>query len=138
MYTTHLHTGHYWTRNYNTSKRLYRLVSYQIGHSTNYTRSSSKTINLTTTPGTTTTPIRIPIIPTTPKTRNITIVVPYIKGTSEMFKRICKSNGIQVHFKGTNTLRTQLVNPKDKDPKLQKSGIIYHYKCPHLNSPEDI
>ena len=72
----------------------------------------------------------------TTKNRNITLVVPYIKGISEKFKRLCKSKGIQVHFKGINTLRTQLVNPKDKDPKLQKSGIIYHYKCPHLNCPE--
>ena len=48
-------------------------------------------------------------------------------------KTSCKSKGIQVYFKGTNTLRTQLVTPKDKDPKLQKSGIIYHYKCPHIN-----
>ena len=52
--------------------------------------------------------------------RNITLVVPYIKGTSEKFKRLCKSKGIQVHFKGTNTLGTQLVNPKDKDPRHTK------------------
>ena len=70
------------------------------------------------------------------KNRNVTIVVPYIKGTSERLKRLCKSKGIQVHLKGTNTFRTQLINPKDKDPKLQKSGIIYQYKCPHLNCPE--
>ena len=63
-------------------------------------------------------------------------MVPYIKGISEKFKKLCKSKGIQVHFKGSNTLRTQLVNPKDKDPKTQKSGIIYHYKCPHINCPE--
>ena len=50
--------------------------------------------------------------------------------------KLCKSKCIQVHFKGINTLRTQLFNPKDKDPKLQESGIIYHYKCPHLNCPE--
>ena len=41
-----------------------------------------------------------------------------------------------MYFKGTNTFRTQLVTPKDKDPKLQKSGIIYHYKCPHINCTE--
>ena len=70
------------------------------------------------------------------KNRIITLVVPYIKGISEKFKRLCKSKGTQVPFKGINTLRTQLVNPKDKDPKLQKSGIIYHCKCPHLNCPE--
>ena len=63
-------------------------------------------------------------------------MVPYIKGTSEKFKRLCKSKGIQVHFKGTNTLRTQSVNLKDKDLKIHKSGIIYHYKCPHINCPE--
>ena len=52
------------------------------------------------------------------KNRNITLVVTYIKGISDKFKRLCKSRDIQVHFKGINTLRTQLVNPKDKDPKL--------------------
>ena len=52
--------------------------------------------------------------------RNITLMVPYIKGTSEKFKRLCKTNSIQVHFKGTNTFRTQLVNPKDNDPKHKK------------------
>ena len=49
--------------------------------------------------------------------RNITIVVPYMPGTGEKFKKLCKSKGIQVHYKGTNTLRTLLGNPKDKDPK---------------------
>ena len=70
------------------------------------------------------------------KNRNIILVAPYIMGNSEKFERLCKAKGIQVHFKGTNTLRSQLVNPKDKDHKLQKSGIIYHYRCPHLNCPE--
>ena len=26
--------------------------------------------------------------------------------------------------------------PKDKDHKLQKSGKIYKFKCPHINFPE--
>ena len=67
---------------------------------------------------------------------NISLVVPYIQGISEKFKKLCKCKGIQVYFKGTNTLRTQLVTPKDKEPKLQKSGIIYHYKCPDINCTE--
>ena len=58
--------------------------------------------------------------------RNITLVVPYMKAISEKFKKLYKSKGIQVHFKGSKTLRTQVVNPKDKDPKTQKSGIINH------------
>ena len=71
-----------------------------------------------------------------PNKRNITLVVPFIPGTSEKFKILCKAKGIQVHYKGTNTLRTMLGNPKDKDPKSNKSGIIYHYKCPHINCPD--
>ena len=63
-------------------------------------------------------------------------MVPYIQGISEKFKKLCKSKGIQVYFKGTNTLRTQLVTPKDKGPNLKKGGIIYHYKCPHINCTE--
>ena len=46
------------------------------------------------------------------------------------------TKGKQVHYKGTNTLRTLLGNPKDKDPKANKTGIIYHYKCPPINCPE--
>ena len=63
-------------------------------------------------------------------------MVPFISGTSEKFKKLCKAKGIQVHYKGTNTLRTLLGNSKDKDPKANKTGIIYHYKCPHMNCPE--
>ena len=65
----------------------------------------------------------------------VTIVVPYIPNTGEKFKKLCKKKGIQVHFKGTNTLRTALGNPKDKDPKNNQTGIIYHYQCPHINYP---
>ena len=64
-----------------------------------------------------------------------TIVVPYIPNTGEKFKKLCKKKGIQVHFKGTNTLRTALGNPKHKDPKNNQTGIIYHYQCPHINCP---
>ena len=69
--------------------------------------------------------------------RNISIVVPYIERTGERFKRTCNSKGIQVHFKGTNTLKTLLMAPKDKDSKLQKNGVIYQFKCPHINCPEE-
>ena len=71
-----------------------------------------------------------------PTKRNITLVVPFIPGTSGKFKKLCKVKGIQVHYKGTNTIRTLLGNPKDKDPKTNKSGIIYHYKWLHINCPD--
>ena len=63
-------------------------------------------------------------------------MVPYIQGTGKKFLKKFKSKGIQVLFKGINTLRTLLVTPKGKDPKLKKSGVIYHFKCPHINCPE--
>ena len=55
--------------------------------------------------------------------------------TGEKFRKLCKKKGIQAHFKGTNTLRTALGNPKDKDPQNNQTGIIYHYKCPQINCP---
>ena len=38
---------------------------------------------------------------------------------------------------GPNTIKTLLVAPKERDSKLQKSGAIYKFKCPHINSPEE-
>ena len=35
--------------------------------------------------------------------KNISVVVPYIQGLGERFKRTCNNKGIQVLFKGTNT-----------------------------------
>ena len=69
--------------------------------------------------------------------KNIFIVVPYIQGLGERFKRTCNSKGIQVHFKGTITIKTLLMAPKYRDNKLQKSGVIYKFKCPHINCPKE-
>ena len=66
--------------------------------------------------------------PTNNNNCKTTIVVPYISNTADKFKKLCKRRGIQVHFKGTNTLRTALVNPK-----ANQTGVIYQYHCPHIN-----
>ena len=68
--------------------------------------------------------------PTDKPKNKVTIFVPYIPNTSEKFKKVCKRKGIQAHFKGSNTLRTALGNPKDKDPKANQTGIIYHINAP--------
>ena len=105
----------------NTSRQHHNNVSFQTGPSTN---------------GITNLPTKNPPPPPTITTihlstiKNITIVVSYMPGTGEKFRKSCKRKGIQVHFKGTNTLRTALGNPKDKDPKNNQTGIIYHYQCP--------
>ena len=67
--------------------------------------------------------------------KNITIVVQYMPNTGEKLQKLPKKKGIQVHFKGTNTLITVFGNPKDKDPKNNQTGIIYHYQCPQINGP---
>ena len=33
--------------------------------------------------------------------------------------------------------KTLLMTPKDRDRKLQKIGVIYRFKCPHINCPEE-
>ena len=68
--------------------------------------------------------------------KNIYMVVPYIKGIGEMFRKICNKQGKQVHFKGTNTVKQLLMATKDKDPKLTKSGVVYRYQCPNINCTE--
>ena len=65
------------------------------------------------------------------------MVVPYIQGLGEKFKRACNRKSIQVHFKVSNTIKTLPMAPKDKDTKLQKSRVIYKYKCLQINCPEE-
>ena len=63
------------------------------------------------------------------------MVVPYILGLGEKFKRTCNKKDIQVPLKGSNTIEDLPMAPKDKDSKLQNSGVIYQYKCPTINCP---
>ena len=49
-------------------------------------------------------------------------------GLSESWKNICRKHGIEMYFKGGNTIKELLVHPKHKDNILQKSGVIYRYK----------
>ena len=65
------------------------------------------------------------------------MVVPYFKGVSESLKKICGKHGVQVYFKGGNTIKTLLVAPKDKDPILRKSGVIYRFKCGRVDCDEE-
>ena len=65
------------------------------------------------------------------------IVVPYHQGLSESFKRTCKKYGIQVQPKGGPTIKNVLMDPKDKDAILKKSGVIYRYKCDRVECDEE-
>ena len=51
------------------------------------------------------------------------IVVPYMQGMSESCKSICRKHGVEMHFRGGNTIRDLLIHPKDRDTILQKSDL---------------
>ena len=53
------------------------------------------------------------------------IVVPYYSGRSKSIKNIGSTFGVQVYCKGGTTIKNFLMSPKDKDPILKQSGIIY-------------
>ena len=57
------------------------------------------------------------------------IVVPYSQGLYEIYKNICRKYGVQVHFKGGNTLKNLLMFPKDREAKTKQRNIIYCFKC---------
>ena len=57
------------------------------------------------------------------------IGVPYVKGLSETVVRLLKTEGINAYHKPYNTLRSMLVKPKDRTPKGELSGLVYHIKC---------
>ena len=61
------------------------------------------------------------------------IVVPYYAGLSENIKNIGKKFGVQVHCKGGTTIKNLLMAPKDKDPMLKQSGVIYRYHCDRVD-----
>ena len=65
------------------------------------------------------------------------IVVPYMQGLSESCKNICKKHGVEMYFRGGNTIRDHLVHPKDRDIILQKCGLIYRYKCGRVDCEEE-
>ena len=65
------------------------------------------------------------------------ITVQYYKGLSESVKKKCSNDGVQVYFKGGITIKNLLVAPKDKDPLLKKSVVIYSYKCGRVECDEE-
>ena len=56
---------------------------------------------------------------------------------SKSCKNICRKHGIEMYFKGGNTIKNLLIHPKDKDTILQKSAVIYRYKCGRVDCEEE-
>ena len=49
------------------------------------------------------------------------VTIPYVQGVTEALSRKIRKTGVSVHPKLVNTIRSQLVAPKDKTQKLDKS-----------------
>ena len=47
----------------------------------------------------------------------------------QSYKNICSKYGVQVYFKGGNTIKNLMIFPKDIEPITKQSNIIYWYKC---------
>ena len=52
-------------------------------------------------------------------------------------KDICNKHGVQVYYKGGNTIKGLLMAPKDKDHITKKSGIIYRFKCNRVDCDDE-
>ena len=57
------------------------------------------------------------------------VVIPYIQGVSETIARVYQNKGIRTHYKPVNSIRQQLVAPKDKIKTVDKSGVVYQLNC---------
>ena len=57
------------------------------------------------------------------------VTLPYFGPTSDAIARVIRRAGVAVHMKPANTIRSQLVHPKDKVSRLQKPGTVYHITC---------
>ena len=51
---------------------------------------------------------------------NPCIVVPYIQGMGESCKNICRKHGVNMYFKGGNTIKDLLVHPKTEIPSCKR------------------
>ena len=59
----------------------------------------------------------------------ITVGIPYMQGMSEPLQRVFRAHGVNMYHKPVNTIRQQLVRPKDKLDKNKKCGTIYQVDC---------
>ena len=68
--------------------------------------------------------------------KNCHIFVPYSQG-HKSYKTICSKYGIQLHFKGGQTLKNFLVFPKDKDMITKQRSVSYWFKCDKTESDDE-
>ena len=57
------------------------------------------------------------------------ITLPYVGPMSDTIARKIRKAGVAVHMKPYNTIRSQLVHPKDKVLTQDKTGTVYRIQC---------
>ena len=57
------------------------------------------------------------------------IVIPYIKSFSEQYRYTLAKHKVRVFLKGTSTIKSLFMHPKDLIPDAKKNDIIYLLKC---------
>ena len=62
------------------------------------------------------------------------INLPYYAGITEPLAGILKSKGFTTSITSRGSLRETLVKPKDKLPKAELTGVVYHIPCAGANS----
>ena len=80
---------------------------------------------------------QVPMLPLEKSRVRVILSLPYTQGLCESIKKICGRYGIQTHFKGGNTIKNLLVIPKDKDPMVNQSDVIYWYQCGDLGCDDE-
>jgi hypothetical protein len=61
------------------------------------------------------------------------VVLPYVQGVTERVSRVMKSYNISTAMKPHNTLKSQLVHPKDKRDSHNTTHAIYDIPCMNCN-----
>ena len=62
------------------------------------------------------------------------VAIPYCRGLSEKCQRIFRTHGVTTYHKPWNTLRQELVRPKDRIDKFKKCHTVYQISCEQCNS----
>ena len=58
-----------------------------------------------------------------------TVVIPYVPNTSEAIRRVLKGFNIRTAFQATNTLKRNLVHPKDPIDPNNRTDLVYKIPC---------
>ena len=62
-------------------------------------------------------------------TELLTVLLPYVQGVSEPFRRCLEQQGIRTVFKSETTLKSHLVRLKDTVDPAKQDGVVYRIPC---------